>query len=465
MRTDLGSSDAKRAGLALETTRDALVSAAWPKVKFGGEKTHVYVLANGLDFQRYFGNRLAGIFSQGKQPVFILYGSASRWELRRTAHRPTPSVLRHEMAHMLSAQVWPNQPLWFAEGLAEFLEPVFYAEDDENVIIGGINFEALGAYRGVRTLKVEDALNWKEWSAARMAQREAAGLYGLSWLFVHWLYHRHPEQLGKYVNELQRGTPADDAFKLAMQDLDLSNIDRELHEYQKFARFDDIPRPVVATPLSESSLEERLLAKEEIKEIEKLLTAMGTSATRPASHGSESPSDTPAPQETAAPPRPARRIDYQALPVLPQYPCGPQGESDGASPAESAPTAPAVSRTAGAKRPDPAGARRASQTAPPAPRGTLAPEVIQTIVRRSYAKFRACYQDGLKKTENLGGKVSIGFTIEMDGSVSGVKPECTSLPDPAVVSCIAEHFGKLKFPKPSGGIVTVVYPFLFEPND
>ena len=446
LRTDLSSSEAKRAGLALETTRDALVSAAWPRVKFRAEKTHVYVLANGIEFERHFGPRTAGIFSHQTPPVFILYGSADRWELRRTAHRPTPSVLRHEMAHQLSAEVWPGQPRWFSEGLAEFLEPVFYAEDDQNVVIGGINFEALGAYRHVRTLKVADALSWKE-GIGTLAEREAAGLYGLSWLFVHWLYHRHPEQLGRYLDELQRKTPHEDAFKIAMKDLDLTNIDRELHEYQKFARFDDILRPVVATSLSESALEERLLAKDEVKEVQDLLTAMGKSHTRP-THGSESPDapgDAAAPEPTAVAPRTARRIDYKALPVLPQYPC----EEVDAPTEESSPTQAAVSRKGGPKRATAAGARGASQAASPqAPEGRLPPAIIQKIIRASYPKMRACYEEGLKKTENLGGMVTTRVVIARDGSVASHTMVCTSLPDPTVVNCVGQQFRTLRFPKP-----------------
>jgi hypothetical protein len=463
LRTDLSSSEAKRAGLALETTRDALVSAAWPRVNFSGEKTHVYVLANGLDFERHFGPRTAGIFSHQSPPVFILYGSADRWELRRTAHRPTPSVLRHEMAHQLSAEVWPHQPRWFSEGLAEFLEPVFYAEDNENVVIGGVNFEALGAYRNVRTLKVEDALKWKE-GLGTLAEREAAGLYGLSWLFVHWLYHQHPQELGRYVDELHRGKSYDEAFAVAMSSIDLANIDRELHAYQKFGKFDEIPRPIVATPVTESSLEERLLSKGEIKDVQELLAAMGKSHSRPV-HGSESKDDAPPRWEPAATPRVIPAFDYNSLPTLPQYPC--EEEVAGAPPKKSSPTVAVGSRSSGPQRSNSVGARGASQASSqwPKPSGRLAPEIIQKVIRASYPKFRACYEEGLKMTENLGGRVTVRFDVEADGTVIRYEPVCTSLPDPRVVSCIAQHFTGLKFPKPTGGSVRVVYPIMLTPSD
>ena len=276
LHTDLGSKEARRAGVALESTRDALVSAAWPTVRFGQRKAEAYVLANGLDFERYFGRRTDGLFMRGTPPRFFLYGRANRWELRRTTHVPTPSVLRHEMAHQLSAEVWPHQPLWFAEGLANFLEPIFYSRDEASVMIGAINHSALRSYRSVRTTRLRDALAWNR-GIAHMPEREAAGLHGISWLFVHWLYHEHREELGVFLGELGRGTPGDRALRIAVPDFDDDAIDRELFEYQKRPRFEarvqPIVRPLRETPITEASLEETLLGPNEVDEIVDVLAA------------------------------------------------------------------------------------------------------------------------------------------------------------------------------------------------
>jgi hypothetical protein len=43
--------------------------------------------------------------------------------------------------------------------------------------------------------------------------------------------------------------------------------------------------------------------------------------------------------------------------------------------------------------------------------------------------------------------------------------EKSDLPDAAVVKCVVDGFRKLQFPKPEGGIVTVVYPIVFNPED
>jgi hypothetical protein len=55
--------------------------------------------------------------------------------------------------------------------------------------------------------------------------------------------------------------------------------------------------------------------------------------------------------------------------------------------------------------------------------------------------------------------------IARSGAVQEAHPVCTTLPDDTAVRCIANGFAHLKFPEPSGGIVTVVYPIMFNPGE
>lgn len=270
LRTNLETTDAKRAAVALESTRDALVSAAWPRVRFIGAKTEVYVLANGIDFERYFGRGTHGFYHRTHPPRFFLYGSADRWELRRRAYAPARSVLRHEMAHQLSDHVWPRQSRWFAEGLASFLETVYYAEDGTSVVMGGVNDRALEAYRAVRYLTVDDALAWTE-SAGNMPHRQAAGLYGLSWLLVHWFYHRYPQALERYIEALQSGASAHEAFRKALPQVDPSTVDRALFEYQQQIDSAAVTMPLAETPIAEGALQEQFLGPGEVEKVQEAL--------------------------------------------------------------------------------------------------------------------------------------------------------------------------------------------------
>jgi hypothetical protein len=96
--------------------------------------------------------------------------------------------------------------------------------------------------------------------------------------------------------------------------------------------------------------------------------------------------------------------------------------------------------------------------------GRLPPEVIQRIVRQNFGRFRLCYENGLRNSPNLGGRVAVRFVIGRDGAVSNVGNGGSDLPDSAVVSCVVRAFYGLSFPQPENGIVTVTYPIVFTPG-
>lgn len=97
--------------------------------------------------------------------------------------------------------------------------------------------------------------------------------------------------------------------------------------------------------------------------------------------------------------------------------------------------------------------------------GRLPPAEIQRIVRTAFPAYRACYEDGLRRTPTLAGTVAIRFVIAADGALRWPQVEHADLPDPAVIGCLLTAFLPLAFPAPEGGIVTVVYPIMFSPGD
>jgi len=97
--------------------------------------------------------------------------------------------------------------------------------------------------------------------------------------------------------------------------------------------------------------------------------------------------------------------------------------------------------------------------------GRLAPEVIQRVVRQQQSRVLACYKLGLQNNPSLQGRVTTKFVIDREGAVSLVADGGSDLPDQAVIQCVVRVFGSLRFPKPDGGIVTVVYPWIFNPGD
>ncbi|MDI1435154.1 AgmX/PglI C-terminal domain-containing protein [Polyangium sorediatum] len=99
-----------------------------------------------------------------------------------------------------------------------------------------------------------------------------------------------------------------------------------------------------------------------------------------------------------------------------------------------------------------------------APAGRLDPAEIQKIIRGNFKTLQACYEEGLKKNPNLGGRIAIKFVIGKDGKPASVGEETpATLPDPDVVKCVLAAVETLTFPAPEGGVVKVVYPIMFAP--
>lgn len=95
----------------------------------------------------------------------------------------------------------------------------------------------------------------------------------------------------------------------------------------------------------------------------------------------------------------------------------------------------------------------------------IAPAEIQRVVRGRFDIFRKCYEDGLRVNPNLEGKVVVRFVIDRQGYVASATDAGSTIPDPQVVDCVVRGYTSLVFPKPDGGIVTVVYPIIFNPGD
>jgi hypothetical protein len=100
-----------------------------------------------------------------------------------------------------------------------------------------------------------------------------------------------------------------------------------------------------------------------------------------------------------------------------------------------------------------------------APNGRLAPEMIQLVVRTHFDALRRCYEAALMRDPNVQGRVAIKFVIDPSGATTRVSDAGSDLPDAKVIACVADRFRELRFAPPHGGIVTVVYPLIFNPGD
>ncbi|GEM_PF-3649337 len=93
--------------------------------------------------------------------------------------------------------------------------------------------------------------------------------------------------------------------------------------------------------------------------------------------------------------------------------------------------------------------------------GRLDPKVISTVIASHYGEVRYCYEKQLKINPNLEGKIEVKFTIGSDGHVSAASIEESTLNNMEVESCILFKVKNWTFPRPMGGSVTVIFPFIF----
>ena len=251
LRTDLGSGAAREAALAAERFRAEIIAAAWPQAPLpAGDRIEMTVFSNGLDFEHHFGRGVDGIFFHDVPPYAVLYGTPDRWQHRATLATPeTTSVLRHELVHHLASSIYRRQPRWFAEGLAQFLETVRPGEDGKTVVIGAVNLEAMQKYRSFRSLRVADALGWSA-KLDSIPEATVHGLYGLSWLMVHWLYNTHPAQFDQLQGLLARGIDPDKAWKIILPGLNTPDLDEALNQYLRLGNYSEFDAPFTMPALA-----------------------------------------------------------------------------------------------------------------------------------------------------------------------------------------------------------------------
>jgi hypothetical protein len=229
---DLPPAWAVEAAQALEDARDGLITAAWPRLDFEDlEPTEVYVLATPTEFRTTFGHRVLGTIHQASTFQVFLGGAVGDWDWRPDERFAPTSILRHELAHQLSATVYRRQPRWFAEGLAMFLETAVIAADGTTVEMGAPNRQGLTRYRANPSLDLRQMLDQERLPGVTSA--EFGKFYGLSWLFVHWLYNSKPEAFTRFQHELARGTSPAQAWSDAFPDFDAQAAARELSAYSQ----------------------------------------------------------------------------------------------------------------------------------------------------------------------------------------------------------------------------------------
>jgi outer membrane biosynthesis protein TonB len=86
---------------------------------------------------------------------------------------------------------------------------------------------------------------------------------------------------------------------------------------------------------------------------------------------------------------------------------------------------------------------------------------IQKVVNAHLYQVQGCYERQLAKDPSLSGKISYEWVVDVSGGVSSVRVGRSTVHSVEVTTCIQSAIQGWKFPPPSGGSVTVTYPFAF----
>ncbi|MCA9600612.1 MAG: AgmX/PglI C-terminal domain-containing protein [Polyangiales bacterium] len=101
------------------------------------------------------------------------------------------------------------------------------------------------------------------------------------------------------------------------------------------------------------------------------------------------------------------------------------------------------------------------QTGTPKVNGYLSMEQINRVVRANQGNIKYCYEVELQRQPALKGRVELQWRVDLQGLVTSPRVASSTLHNARVEGCMVRQLRNWRFPKPDGGEVVVLYPFLF----
>jgi outer membrane biosynthesis protein TonB len=92
----------------------------------------------------------------------------------------------------------------------------------------------------------------------------------------------------------------------------------------------------------------------------------------------------------------------------------------------------------------------------------LPAESVKGVVQKNIARYRQCYDAGLRGDPTLRGRVTMRITIDARGAIASAEDAGSDLPD-GVTSCVFGTLGTLVFPQPEAGSATATVLIVFSP--
>ena len=147
----------------------------------------------------------------------------------RRAVDDVPQVVAHELAHHVSHHLFPRQPFWFGEGLAQFVEGVAKVDGEGRRWAGGESLNGWAADAVILT-RAESLL------AGGRSFMDSP--YMTSWILYRFLWNERGPQLSEYQRRLSEGEAPDAAWRAVFPEWDPASgkahlLDKELERHRR----------------------------------------------------------------------------------------------------------------------------------------------------------------------------------------------------------------------------------------
>ncbi|HET9596216.1 MAG TPA: hypothetical protein VFP65_11580 [Anaeromyxobacteraceae bacterium] len=199
LRTDLDSDSARSVVREIEYTRALLLSAMFGRSSIDTvERIEVVAFATRAELAEFTDTRHDAFFYRdafGRQGIVLAGGIEDEQGM----------TIAHEMAHMLSAHFVVRQPRWFAEGVAQYFQTLGKPSFGRARSAGAPPGDGYSERLRRAPVDVRDVLLW-------VSAEDEEELYAASWLLVHFLMSRQPDQFEAFQRRLVRASDPGDAW-------------------------------------------------------------------------------------------------------------------------------------------------------------------------------------------------------------------------------------------------------------
>lgn len=211
LRTDLGEPAARAAVAQLELVRASLIGVAWHAPRPMQHRLLVVDLASDAELGEFAGEGIEGFVASDAfgERMLVMSAEQSPEEL---------TVLKHEMAHVLSNEFLLRTPRWVAEGLACYLETLRFDDAAHTVVVGEPGKDRL-AYLGRFPVPSFQAVFEMGSEAVALSPEAGFAYESAAWVVVHFLVNARRERFEAFLGRLAKGDDPKKSFAAEFPDL------------------------------------------------------------------------------------------------------------------------------------------------------------------------------------------------------------------------------------------------------